>query len=74
MHPIARYRRVKGWTQAELAHEVGVNLTAVQTWERGAQPRPRQLRRPAEVLEVDGLRLLTEITDWTPPERPKEAA
>ena len=74
MHPIARYRRGRGWTQAELAHEVGVNLSTVQAWERGAQPRPRHLRQLAGVLQVDGLVLLTEITDWTPTRRPKEAA
>ena len=74
MHPIARYRKAKGWTQTDLAQELGVSMSTVQSWERGAQPRPRHLRRLAEVLGVDGLQLLTEVTDWAPTERPKEAA
>lgn len=64
MHPIERYRRVKGWTQSDLAREVGVHLNAVQNWERGALPRPSRLPALAETLGVDPARLLDELDAW----------
>lgn len=64
MHPIARYRVARGWTQAELAAAMEVSVTAVQGWERGAQPRPRMLVRLSEALRVDSLALLKELEDW----------
>lgn len=64
MHPIERYRRVKGWTQAELAKLVGVNVNSVQGWERGARPRPKHLVALANVLGLDPLQLQNEMEAW----------
>jgi len=64
LHPIALYRRAKGWGQKELARELGVSLGAVQGWERGAKPRPAAFKRLAQVLGVDPLRLARESQRW----------
>ena len=64
MHPIARYRRAKGLTQTELAQQVGVALNTVQSWERGAKPRPRYQVKLAEALSMGSLQLLDEIEQW----------
>ncbi len=64
MHPIARYRKAKGWTQSALAAQLEVSLTSVQGWERGATPRPPMLVKLAGVLGVDALRLLSEMEAW----------
>jgi transcriptional regulator with XRE-family HTH domain len=61
LHPIARYRRALGLTQSQLAKELGVAMQSVQTWEKGTQPHPRNLKRLAEVLGVDTLKLSDEI-------------
>jgi transcriptional regulator with XRE-family HTH domain len=66
MHPIVRYRRAKGWTQTELAREVGVSLNTVQAWEKGSRPRPGHERRLADALGVDPLQFVTEISEWRP--------
>ena len=73
MHPIAFRRKAKGWTQTDLAQQVGVSLTSVQSWEKGNGPRPRNIPRLAEVFGVDGATLLREIEDWRGGEG-KEAA
>lgn len=64
MHPIAWYRRVKGWRQRDLAQQLGVSANAVQGWERGVAPRPATFRKLAEVLGVDALRLARENQKW----------
>lgn len=64
MHPIARYRKARGWTQAALAQRVGVSTNTVQAWEKGAEPRPTLRPKLAEVLGVDSLQLLIEVEDW----------
>jgi transcriptional regulator with XRE-family HTH domain len=64
MHPIERYRKAKGWTQTELAEQVGVSLNTVQNWERGTEPRPKHRAKLAEVFGIDGLQLLTEMERW----------
>ncbi len=64
MHPIARYRRAKGWTQGALAKEVGVTTNAVQAWERGTLPRPMHMPKLAEVLGVEALKLQDELGAW----------
>ena len=64
MHPIAFHRHAKGWTQTELAQRTGVSLTSVQSWERGALPRPRRLAQLAELFGVDGRELLSAIQRW----------
>ena len=36
---VKRLRRKKGWTQEDLAQEIGVSLSTVQRWEkRGGNP------------------------------------
>jgi transcriptional regulator with XRE-family HTH domain len=66
VHPIERARRVKGWTQADLAQRVGVHVNTVQGWEKGAQPRPKHLAQLAAALEVDGGELLDQIVRFEP--------
>lgn len=53
-------RRRMGWSQHELSVKVGVQgAAAISAWERGvAIPRPRMLRRVAEVLGVEPVELL----------------
>lgn len=51
---IRRLRRVKDLTQMELAMLVGVSVTAVCEWERGAySPCPGNAERLSYVLESD---------------------
>jgi len=38
-------RKRKGWTQEDLAHEVGVSLSTIQRWERVGVSRPFRLAR-----------------------------
>ncbi|MGH2461585.1 MAG: helix-turn-helix domain-containing protein [Chloroflexota bacterium] len=64
LHPIQRYRIAKGWTQSELARQVGVSVNTVQAWERGAGIRPRNLTRLAGALGIEPLRLVNEIEEW----------
>ena len=53
---IRRLRRTKDLTQVELAMLVGVSVTAVCEWERGAySPCPRNAERVSYVLESDDL-------------------
>lgn len=66
MHPIERARRAKGWTQADLASQLGVHVNTVQGWEKGAQPRTRLLPRIAEILGVSAGELLDQLVSWTP--------
>lgn len=65
MHPIAFYRRAKGWRQSDLAELLSVSTTAVQAWERGVMPRPAAFRKLAEVLGVNSLRLARENQKWS---------
>jgi len=45
-HPLARYRREHGLTQAALASELGVWPLTVWRWENGERtPRPKDARR-----------------------------
>lgn len=64
MHPIERYRKGKGWTQSDLAKQVGVTINAVQNWEKGAEPRPGRLRLLADTLGVGTPQLLDELYAW----------
>ncbi|MFC2059580.1 multiprotein-bridging factor 1 family protein [Chloroflexota bacterium] len=62
---IRQCRDLKGWTQEQLARNVGVSLNTVQRWESGrTQPSPLAMEKLQEVLEgvLDGdqLRLLLE--------------
>ena len=63
-HPIARYRRARGYTQAELAGHVGVHRNTVAGWENGRRPYATHIPKLAEVLAIDALELVTQITDW----------
>ena len=64
MHPIAFYRRARGWRQSDLAEKLGVSTNSVQAWERGTAPRPATFLKLAEVLGVDSLRLARESQKW----------
>ncbi|MCL6593392.1 MAG: helix-turn-helix domain-containing protein [Alicyclobacillus sp.] len=47
------YRKLKHWTQAELAEALGVSIAIVGGLERGTRlPTPDLLRRLTEVLQV----------------------
>jgi transcriptional regulator with XRE-family HTH domain len=53
-HRIASLRRWYGWTQTELAEQLGVSRMTVYRYEEGGrEPSLAMLRRLAEVLEVD---------------------
>lgn len=51
-------RRRRGWTQEDLAREVGVSLSTIQRWERRGVGRPfrlalRELRRLFQESGID---------------------
>lgn len=51
---IRAFRKLKGYTQTELARLVGVSIAIVGTIERGTRkPDVRMLRRIAEALNVE---------------------
>src|SRR5262245_1486778 len=57
-------RNAKGWSQTELAHEIGASLRSVQNWESGDfSPQGRALRKLSESLEVSIPYLLGEGAD-----------
>ncbi len=63
METIKELRERKGWTQLQLANEVGVTPSTIYNWERGRfVPRVGQLRDLAKVLGVrmDEIDLLEE--------------
>jgi transcriptional regulator with XRE-family HTH domain len=69
LHPIAIYRRAKGWRQIDLAEQVRVSDTTVQKWERGiAQPRASLVPTLAAALGVDPVDLGRELAAWRPAE------
>lgn len=51
-------RRKVGWTQEDLAREIGVSLSTVQRWERqGGEPTRlarRELQKLFDECEIDG--------------------
>ena len=55
---VKELRRKMGWTQEDLAREVGVSLSTVQRWEgKGAKPTHlarRELRRLFEEAGING--------------------
>jgi transcriptional regulator with XRE-family HTH domain len=62
---IRQCRKLKGWTQEQLARNIGVSLNTVQRWESGkTRPSPlaiEKLQRLLEdVLEGDQLRMFLE--------------
>lgn len=51
---IRAFRKLKGFTQTELADLLGVSIAIVGTIERGTRrPDPRMLKRIAEALGID---------------------
>ena len=61
---IRQCRDLKGWTQEQLARNVGVSLNTVQRWESGrTQPSHLAMEKLQEILEEvlngDQLRLLS---------------
>ena len=62
---IRQCRNLKGWTQEQLARNVGVSLNTVQRWESGkTHPSPlateKLLRVLADVINGDQLRMFLE--------------
>jgi len=57
---LARSRKTAGWTQAQLAAQLGAaGRLRVGQWERGLeQPQPRYIPRLAAALHLDALELL----------------
>ena len=43
-------RRRRGWTQKELARELGVDPTALQSWEGGGEPRMSWCKRAVAAI------------------------
>lgn len=59
---VRRYRKLKGMTQEELAHEAGMERSYVSDLERGQRnPSVRALGRLAEALNVQPSLLLSEV-------------
>ena len=73
-NPIARFRRLKGWTQTDLAQQLGVSLNTIQRWEGGAQPRPRHFAKLVEALGVSALELDTALREWGQAQGEQKAA
>jgi len=64
-HKIRQCRNLKGWTQEQLARNLGVSLNTVQRWESGkTRPSPLAIEKLQEiledVLEGDQLRMFLE--------------
>jgi putative transcriptional regulator len=62
---IRQCRDLKGWTQEQLARNIGVSLNTVQRWESGkTRPSPLAMEKLQElledVLEGDQLRMFLE--------------
>ena len=58
---IAKIRRMRGFTQAELAEKLGVSARAVQNYEAGTRtPKRDMIAKIAEVLGVDEGALATD--------------
>lgn len=56
---VKELRKKKGWTQEDLAREIGVSLSTVQRWERqGGKPTRlarRELQRFLQEAGIDGV-------------------
>jgi transcriptional regulator with XRE-family HTH domain len=71
MQTIRELREQRGWTQMELAVQIGVTTTTISAWERGMyEPRASQLRALAEAFGVR----MDEIDTIRPVEEGKDAA
>src|SRR5579863_9033935 len=68
---LTRARRAAGFTQAEIAEELGVNAAVVRRYERGiGRPPPRHLLVMADIM---GLTLETLFTRWRSEQRQLDA-
>ena len=57
---IARFRKLKDWTQEELGQKLDVHKTVISRWELGRMaPRLETLQKLAEVLGIE----LSELAD-----------
>jgi len=63
-HPIAQYRRARGWTQAQLAAELGVHRNTVAGWENGRRPYPIHVPKLAQAFAIAPVQLQVEIDRW----------
>ena len=53
---VKRLRRKKGWTQEDLAREIGVSLSTVQRWEkRGGNPIRIVARELTKLFQEAGI-------------------
>src|SRR5579864_4706217 len=71
---LRRARMLKGWSQAELAEQVGTSFEMVSRWERGAtMPSPHYRKRLCGALDktAEELGLIRDLTTpFTPPLSP----
>lgn len=50
---IKKARKAKGWTQIELANEMGISQSVIVFWERGERiPRRKSLEKISRALEI----------------------
>ncbi|MDP9729774.1 helix-turn-helix transcriptional regulator [Alicyclobacillus tolerans] len=64
---IRAYRKLKCWTQEELAKELGVSLTIVGSLERGTrQPSQEMIHKLGNVLDVTEEELLSDKMSLSP--------
>jgi transcriptional regulator with XRE-family HTH domain len=67
--PLRQLRRLRGWTQAQLAEAAGVTRVTIQKLERGVrEPRPSTMVAVARALGVE-IRQVDEFRE-PPPRRP----
>lgn len=53
---VRRLRKTAGWTQEDLAREIGVSLSTVQRWERqGGEPTRLARRELIRLFEEQGI-------------------
>lgn len=58
---LAKLRRMKGFTQAGLAKEIGVTTRSIQNYELGSRlPRTDTIEKLADVLDIDKNALLSD--------------
>ena len=68
---IRQLREERGWTQQTMAWQLGLEQSAVSAWERGQRvPRPRNLRRLAELFGVSVEAIAFGPADHPPQDRP----
>ena len=75
MQTIRKLREERGWTQLELAIELGVTPVTVYNWERGRyEPKVSQFRALARVfwVSMDDIALADEATEDTAASRNNE--